>query len=65
MRSDRRPKKGMKKHMTSAAAITPVSASVRVICTVCVRYEMENTPNTLKNTPSIYRAPMPLKTLPG
>ncbi|MNV48548.1 hypothetical protein D3C71_1404590 [compost metagenome] len=53
MRSDKRPKKGMKKHITSAAAMTPISASVRVICTVCVRYEMENTPNTLKNTPSM------------
>lgn len=43
----------MVKHITSAAAITPVSASVRVICNVWVRYEIENTPKTLKNTPSM------------
>ncbi|MNT54736.1 hypothetical protein D3C72_1919180 [compost metagenome] len=53
MRSDSRPKNGMKKHITSAAAITPIRASVRVICTDCVRNEIENTPNTLKNTPSM------------
>ncbi|MNY40472.1 hypothetical protein D3C86_1752180 [compost metagenome] len=37
MRSDRWPKNGMKKHIAMAAAITPTSASVRLIWMVWVR----------------------------
>lgn len=36
-RSDMRPKKGIAKHITTAAAITPSSASVRLILIVLVR----------------------------